>query len=378
MNRRYLSIILLAMATPSLMAGSLAAKPKSTAALRSKLGGVEHQIVKIREQIHIKRGQKRTVAEQLYYTQRRLATTQTKLAKNQVRLENAQQELAITVQRLERAKRQLMRRQNLLTKRVIDIYEGEDVNYLNVLLGSTDMWSFLTRAYYLKQILRADTELIDQIRKDQASIERDKIIQANRVGEIQALHVGLLSERSEIAILAEERENQIQRIENNIDLYLKQQDALMAQSRAIERQIRDFQSTSKGRRWLARRFTGSLGLPLSGRITSTFGYRRHPITGVYKLHTGIDIGAPTGTPIHASADGVVIVSGWQGAYGYAIVIDHGGGISTLYGHCSRLYVHSGASVKRGDVIAAVGSTGYATGPHCHFEKRINGSPVNPR
>ena len=366
------------MAAAVLASASLAAKPKSTANLQNKLGVVEHEIKKIKQQIRVKEGQKRTVAEQLYYTQRRLATTQTKLAQNQVRLANAQQELAVTVRRLERAERQLQRRQNLLTMRVVDIYEGEDVNYLNVLLGSTDMWSFLTRAYYLKQILRADTELIEQIKKDKAAIERDKVIKADRVGEIEALRVGLLSQRSEIAMLAQERENQIQRIERSKDLYLKALDELVAQSRAIEREIRRIQSTPKGRARLAKAFTGSLGLPVSGRITSGFGYRRHPITGVYKLHTGIDISARTGTPIRAAADGVVIMSGWQGAYGYTIVIDHGGGVSTLYGHCSKLYKSSGASVKRGEVIASVGSTGYSTGSHLHFEKRVNGSPVNPR
>ena len=91
----------------------------------------------------------------------------------------------------------------------------------------------------------------------------------------------------------------------------------------------------------------------------------------------MDIGAPSGTAIHASGSGTVILSGWNGPYGKAVIIDHGGGVTTLYGHCSSLNVRRGQAVSKGQVIAKVGSTGWSTGPHCHFEKRINGKPVNP-
>ncbi|NLN77221.1 MAG: M23 family metallopeptidase, partial [Armatimonadetes bacterium] len=105
--------------------------------------------------------------------------------------------------------------------------------------------------------------------------------------------------------------------------------------------------------------------------------RVHPITGVYKLHTGIDIPCPVGTSVRAAADGTVIIAKWMPAYGYGVVLDHGGGVQTLYGHNSRLCVSVGQNVKQGDTIAKSGNTGYSTGPHLHFEKRVNGRPVNP-
>ena len=113
------------------------------------------------------------------------------------------------------------------------------------------------------------------------------------------------------------------------------------------------------------------------KITSEFKMRVHPITGVYKLHTGVDIGAPTGTNFIAAADGVVTKAGFNSAYGNMVIIDHGGGISTLYAHGSEIMVEVGQNVKQRDTVLKVGSTGYATGPHAHFEVRVNGSPVQP-
>ena len=124
-------------------------------------------------------------------------------------------------------------------------------------------------------------------------------------------------------------------------------------------------------------FTGSFLKPAAGEFTSGFGMRFHPILHRQRMHTGLDIGAQQGTPIHAAADGVVITATYSRGYGNMIILDHGGGVSTLYGHCSALFVNAGEKVARGQRIAAVGSTGLSTGPHLHWEVRIGGKPVNP-
>ena len=118
--------------------------------------------------------------------------------------------------------------------------------------------------------------------------------------------------------------------------------------------------------------------PSVKRVTSEYGYRIHPILGYKKLHTGMDIGAPTGTTVVAANDGTVIMSGWNNSYGYVIMIDHGGGIVTVYAHNSKLLVSKGQKVTRGQSIAKSGSTGMSTGPHVHFEVRENGAYKNPR
>jgi murein DD-endopeptidase MepM/ murein hydrolase activator NlpD len=120
-----------------------------------------------------------------------------------------------------------------------------------------------------------------------------------------------------------------------------------------------------------------LSWPLPGNVTSGFGYRIHPIFHVGKLHTGIDLDGNTGDPIKAAALGVVVSAGWRGGYGKCVVLDHGGGLATLYAHQSVIMVSEGQTVKRRQVIGKVGSTGYSTGPHLHFEVRVDGSPVDP-
>lgn len=360
------------------LSGAFAAKRPATLGSRVKQArDIKRKISAVKHKIQVKEHEKRTVIGRLSVIESHLETAQTELSRNKLRLLDAEADLRVIEQRLERTRKQLARRRGLFGRRVVDIYEGEDLGYLNVVLGSANMWTFLTRAYYLQRILDSDTNLIRQIRADEASIVRDRARQQKRIGEIQGLQVRLVAERNRIAELAEDKMNQLAAIEHSKELMEQALDELLAKSAEIEDQIRRIQRTPGGQARYARAFRGGLMMPVSGRITSRFGYRVHPITRVYKLHTGVDISCRTGTPIGAAADGVVILAGWMGAYGYTVVIDHGGGVSTLYGHNSRLLVGVGDRVKKGQSIARAGSTGYSTGTHCHFEKRVNGSPVNP-
>ncbi len=117
--------------------------------------------------------------------------------------------------------------------------------------------------------------------------------------------------------------------------------------------------------------------PVNGALLGAFGERDDPFSGEGEFHKGVDIRAPAGTPVHATGDGVVIFSEWAGGYGRLMIVDHGKGVETYYAHLSKFYAHSGQTVRRGDVLAAVGSTGRVTGPHLHYEVRIAGAPVNP-
>ena len=152
-------------------------------------------------------------------------------------------------------------------------------------------------------------------------------------------------------------------------------DEMTAQYKAINTQILELLNQGIDTEYIG----GELAWPVPGytRITSEYGMRVHPITGQYKLHTGVDISAPMGANFIAANDGIVVKAEYNTAYGRMVIIDHGGGISTLYAHGSEILVEVGQTVKRGDSILKVGSSGYSTGPHAHFEVRINGVVTDP-
>ena len=193
---------------------------------------------------------------------------------------------------------------------------------------------------------------------------------------------GLKSEAdSQMAALKakqDESKKVLDEIMADIDQYEKALKAQEAAEAAAREEIRRLTMTSSGSQ------TTYSGGPFawpstSSYITSTYGTRVHPVTGQVKTHTGLDIGAASGTDIYAAAEGTVLVSGWNaGGYGNYVVIDHGGGLTTLYAHCSSLNVSAGQKVSRGQVIAKCGSTGMSTGPHLHFEVRQDGKAYNPR
>ena len=158
-------------------------------------------------------------------------------------------------------------------------------------------------------------------------------------------------------------------------VYEKALNELERTSRELEQAIRRLQSPDDPA--IVTKGKGAMAWPTAGPITSYYGYRTHPIHGTRKLHTGLDISAPHNQAVMTATDSTVIMSDWYGGYGQTIVIDHGGGVSTLYGHNSSLVVGVGQQVVRGQTVAKIGSTGVSTGPHCHFEVRVNGTPEDP-
>ncbi|NIM04406.1 MAG: peptidoglycan DD-metalloendopeptidase family protein [Armatimonadetes bacterium] len=211
---------------------------------------------------------------------------------------------------------------------------------------------------------------------------RQRAIAANRAAEhleyIESLkenaaenHARAVKERKDTAYLK-------QRIYQQRVVWERALAELEQNSREVEALLQRLQTTKTGRERLSQPFTGKFKQPVEGRISSGFGYRTHPIFKVRKMHTGVDIAAPHRTRIRAAAAGLVIHAKRWGGYGKCILIDHGGGLATLYAHCSSLAVSVGERVKQGQVIGRVGSTGISTGPHLHFEVRRNGKPVDPQ
>ena len=275
----------------------------------------------------------------------------------------------------------------VLEKRVRDIYINGQISYLDVLFGAKDFSDFLTRMDLLKRVMIRDSELVADVLQHQKEIkEVGKQLEADRV------------EQTKLAAKAEEAKNVklekvakqqaiIDLMENDKEVYNRQYDEMIAASAEVSRLIaqkeqerrREAERAARagGGGYVMQNFGGRMIWPISGPITSEFGWRTHPIFGSQRFHSGLDIGGDYGLPIHAAASGVVIEAGWIGGYGNAVMIEHGSGIVTLYGHNESLAVDVGQSVSQGDVIAYCGSTGNSTGPHCHFEVRLGGEPVSP-
>ena len=261
-----------------------------------------------------------------------------------------------------------------LAKRVRDIYINGQINYLDVLFGAKDFQDFFTRMDLLKRVIQQDYDLVQVVFAEKTAIETSqKELEKDKTAK-EKLVASAAARKKE----AEKKQAAKQAIIDKMETDRATQERIinenLAASKEVEQMIRNsrYQPASP-----ALSGGGALNWPLGGPITSPFGWRVHPITGASRFHSGIDIGGDYGDTIHAAGAGIVSYAGWISGYGYAVIIDHGGGISTLYGHNQALLVSEGQSVSQGQAIAECGSTGNSTGPHCHFEVRVDGEPVDP-
>lgn len=260
-----------------------------------------------------------------------------------------------------------------LGKRVRDIYINGQISYLDVLFGAKDFSDFMTRMDLLKRVIKQDYDLVqvvltekNEIETTRAQLEKDK--KAREEQELKARQAREVMEEK-----VRRRAEIIEQMKNDKATIDRQYDELMAASEQIARMLQ----RSGMANMPAVAGNGSMIWPVGGVITSEYGWRTHPITGTQKYHSGIDIGADYGDAICAAQSGTVEYAGWISGYGNTVIINHGGGITTLYGHNQSLAVSVGQSVSQGETIAYCGSTGNSTGPHCHFEVREGGETVSP-
>ena len=263
----------------------------------------------------------------------------------------------------------------LLDNYLIAVQESDETEYLDVLLSSKSISEFLSSYFLISELASYEMDLLDDMKtkKDEINLSKEKLendkkslseIKANQTKTARVLE-NTRSVRENLIAKLSDKEKEIQA---QIDEYNNRFDE-------INREILALAQGSIAAEYIG----GELAWPVPGYtvITSKYGMRTHPITGVYKLHTGVDIRAPRGANFIAANDGIVTKASYNSAYGNMVIIDHGGGVSTLYAHGDEILVEVGQTVKRGDPILKVGSTGYSTGPHAHFEVRLNRSCNRP-
>ncbi len=277
------------------------------------------------------------------------------------------------------AEANLKERNDLLQSRVREIYMQGDVDYLDVLFQSSSYSNFLMRFDMLDRIVDQDLDLVAQVKAERAVIEDKKGQQEAKLNDLEYLKNTKASALQKLQVATSEKQEMMKAVDKEKAAAEAEYNAMAKASKEVASQIRRLQEENAKKNGTVKS-SGIFQWPLPGNytnITSEYGNRFHPILKKNKMHTGIDISAPNGTDIYAADSGVVIFSGTNTAYGNMIIIDHGNNISTLYGHMSKRIATSGQTVSKGDLIGRVGSTGWSTGNHLHFEVRNNGDPVSP-
>lgn len=276
-------------------------------------------------------------------------------------------------------------RLDALHDRAVHIYKRGPASLVDIMLEVRGVGDFIRRFSYLAHATHQDNVRIAEIRRAKASIIRDRDEIAKLRDEAAAQVVVVAAERNRKASVANDVAGRRASVAGELEASYDRLGDIAAQKAKFEREVADLRSESAAiGAFLRGRGNGpaqvspkGMTWPAHGPVTSTYGWRVHPIFGTRRFHAGIDIGAPTGSQIVAAGSGTVIFVGMKGGYGSATIIDHGGGIATLYAHQSSIGVGNGQHVSIGQRIGGVGCTGYCTGPHLHFEVRVNGDPVNP-
>ena len=267
------------------------------------------------------------------------------------------------------------KQRKLFEQRLVATYEAGETHYLDILLKSKSLSDFLSSYYIITELSELDSDLIKELEEKKKTIDLSRQKLENEKQELATIVENQTRLSRTLQNTKKMRESFIEKLSDDEKDLQTKIDEINAQYDEVNKQILALAEQGIDTAYIG----GELAWPVPGytRITSKYAMRVHPITGQYKLHTGVDIGAPEGANFIAANDGIVTKAERNTAYGNMVIVDHGGGISTLYAHGSEILVEVGQSVKRGEVVLKVGSTGYSTGPHAHFEVRINGVTTDP-
>lgn len=398
-KKKFLALCLAAlMAVPT---GALAKSSKSLTIEKNKKKQeqmqIKNKINKEKSNISNTENEKKSVSTDIENLDAKIQVTSAKISTLESEIVRLNKDIAENQEKLQEAQVNLSENTDALRMRLREMYKRGNVNYLEVILNSKDIEELLRNNEIISSIARADRELIEFIQEQIDTIkETEETLQIDKA-KVSASKAAVENERQSYQAAVDAKNNYMKVLESNLDLYKAEFEKAQSNWDALDSEIarlqKEITAQKKAEEAAARRATRvhsnitvssgprngqSYTWPLPGHysISSPFGYRVHPILGYAKFHSGVDIPAPSGTPIVAAKSGTVIMSQLMSGYGNVVMVDHGDTV-TVYAHCSALNVGVGESVKAGDVVAFVGSTGLSTGAHLHFEVRVNGSPVNP-
>lgn len=329
--------------------------------------------------VHKLNGDKAATKEDIDKLNADIQQVQKKLNDTQDKIDAAEERVRLTGQELENAIKQRDLRLELMDNRVRMAYMAGPASFLDVLMDSSDLPDFLTRLDSVEAIVKQDNDIAEQAKDYKEEVELKKQQVETELKNVKDLYAEMQANKSELEANEQAKEAMLANIAEQIHEMEEISEEAEAQLKEFAKKSAQLQAKKKA---LTQYYKGGkLGMPLKTeyRLTSAFGYRTHPIYKTKRLHTGMDMAVARGTPIYAAESGRVITARSMSGYGNCVIIDHGGGLWTVYGHIMNggILVKEGEEVKRGEKIALVGSTGDSTGNHLHFEVRKNSEPVNP-
>ena len=346
-------------------------------AKQEELKRIYAELKKHKEELRLTKEQEQDVLSRLTIINKELQKTEGELTQTQNKLVVNERRVGQLAVSLVEDERQLKLRSEMVSERAKEIYRSGGTEYLELIFSANTLADFINRFYFFERLLGRDIKLVKEISEEHSRVKQNKQQLEEASGEIKVLARLIEKKKDVITSRAEEKKQAYEALKERRKEYERQIAELEASSQQIEQLIRKIIAERSRKGLVAPKGTGVLSWPLVGRITSPFGYRRNPFWGGFQKHTGIDIAGPYGDAIKSADSGEVIFSGWWDGYGKAVIIDHGRGISTVYGHMSRIYVQEGQRVDKSQVVGLVGTTGYSTGPHLHFEVYVGGTRVDP-
>lgn len=341
----------------------------------TSLSDIKAQQEKIKKELQEVKKEKTQVQSDVQKLENEIASTESEIDKLDLEMGSLDESIKKSEQEIKEAEEKYLQQQELLEARIIALYKSGKTSYLEVLLTSTDMSDFLSKYYLVGKIAENDKNLLSEIEEQKHSIETKK---EELTKQLSAREEAKKNKENKIENLNDNREQKdelVKQLTEEEKSLKKKQDELDSEYNKIKEESAKASSSSSSSKYTGGTMTWPV--PSSSRVTCYYGMRYHPITGVYKLHTGIDIGASMGSAIVATNSGKVIQTGSSPAWGNYVSVDHGGGVVSFYAHASAILVSKGQSVSKGETIAKIGTTGYSTGPHLHFEIRENGTSINP-
>lgn len=343
--------------------------------LQNRKNELNNQITEANEQVENIQIELTDTLKQIDNLDQKIETYQGQVDELNGKLETLQNQIKTAEEKLTNLENNYKIQRKTFQNRIVAQYEAGDVQYLDVLLSSNTLSEFISNYYLIGEIAKYDRNLLDNIDRQKNEIEKIKTTLTEREKNLKTVKEN--KEKTATALenakviknsYAKQLTDSEKETQSKIAEYQRELDNL-------EAQIVTITSIKVGEDYVG----GEFAWPAPGysTITSKYGMRVHPILKTHRVHSGTDIAMPMGAYIIAANDGVVTKAGYSSTgYGNMVLIDHGGGVSTLYGHGSEILVQTGQTVKRGDIIMKAGSTGWSTGPHLHFEVRINGQHVD--